>query len=135
MAEFTISIECKDEAFWRYNYVVMGSARRGGEEVDFVKHKDEVAPVGAELREKPRGYKAERGVVLRSADAEELTLYIYVIPHTLLRENSTRDIEPLNMSLTVEHGTKSILKRWVEINPWSGENIELHMNANGAIGD
>lgn len=127
MAGFTIKIDCNDDAFWRYNYVVMCSVRRGGEEVEFLKHRSEIAPVGAELREKPKGYSAERGVELRSADADELTLYIYVIPHTLPRENSTRDIAPLNMSLIVEHGTKTILKRWVEINPWSGENLELRL--------
>ena len=38
-----------------------------------------------------------------------------------------RDIAPLNMSLIVEHGAKTILKRWVEINPWSGDNIELNL--------
>ncbi|MBR3940000.1 MAG: hypothetical protein IKJ67_08545 [Bacteroidales bacterium] len=27
----------------------------------------------------------------------------------------------------VEHGAKTILKRWVEINPWSGDNIELNL--------
>ena len=43
------------------------------------------------------------------ANAEELPLYIYVIPHTLPRENTTRDIAPLNMSLIVEHGAKTIL--------------------------
>ena len=60
-------------------------------------------------------------------NAEELTLYIYVIPHTLPRENTTRDIAPLNMSLIVEHGTTQVLKRWVEINPWSGENVEINI--------
>ena len=127
MAGFTIRVDCKDDAFWRFNYVVMCSVRRGGNEVEFLKHRSEIAPVGAELREKPKGYNAERGVVLSSTDAEELTLYIYVIPHTLPRENTTRDIAPLNMSLIVEHGTKTILKRWVEINPWSGDNIELNL--------
>lgn len=54
-------------------------------------------------------------------------LNIYVIPHTLPCENTTRNIAPLNMSLIVEHNTKTILKRWVEINPWSGDNIELNL--------
>lgn len=129
MAVFTINVECNDRDFWRFNYVVMCSVRRDGEEVEFLKHRDEVAPVGAELRELPAGYNPERGVTLKSVDADELTLYIYVIPHTLPRENSTRDIAPLNMSLIVDHGIKTILKRHVEINPWSGENLELRLNS------
>lgn len=129
MAGFTIEVACNDRDFWRYNYVVMCSVRRGGEEVEFLKHRDEVAPVGTELRKIPKGYNPERGVTLRSADAEELTLYIYVIPHTLPRENTTRDVAPLDMLLRVDHGTTTILKRHVEINPWSGENLELRLSA------
>lgn len=128
MAGYTIRIDCNDDAFWRYNYVVMCSVCRGGEEVEFLKHRSEVAPVGAELRERPEGYNPARGVELHSADADELTLYIYVIPHTLPRENATRDIAPLNMLLQVDHGTTQVLKRRVEINPWSGENLELRLS-------
>ena len=93
MAPFTVSIECDYEGFWRYNYVVMGSVMCAGEEVDFIKHRSEVAPVGAELREMPLGYSKERGVKLVSKEGDELTLYIYVIPHTLPSTDSTADAE------------------------------------------
>lgn len=131
MTPFTVSIECDYEGFWRYNYVVMGSVMCAGEEVDFIKHRSEVAPVGAELREMPLGYSNERGVKLVSKEGDKLTLYIYVIPHTLPSTDSTADAEVFNMSLVVSHGSKVILKRQLEINPWSGDNIELRLNSEG----
>lgn len=133
MSGFTICIECRDVAFWRYNYVVMGSVRRDGDEVDFVKHRSEVAPVGAELREMPCGYVAERSVKLQSAAGDELILYIYIIPHTLPSAGYTADAEPLTLPIRIDYDDRCILKRMVEINPWSGDNIELHLNTEGLV--
>lgn len=133
MSRFTVSVECNDDAFWRYNYTVMGSVRRAGAEVDFLKHRSEVAAVGAELGEVPAGYVKERGVRLESAEGDELILYIYIIPHTLPRENRTEDVAPLTLQLRVDYGKSCILKRQMEINPWSGDNIELRLNSEGVI--
>ena len=126
-APFNISIDSDYKELWRYNLAFIGEVAVAGKRVDVVRHLDEVASVGDNLKVAPQGYNPNRNVEIESAEGESLTLYIYVIPHTLPRENTTRDIAPLNMSLIVEHGTTQVLKRWVEINPWSGENVEINI--------
>ena len=76
MQPYTIILDSDFSELWRYNIVVMCSVLRDGQEVEFLKHSSEIAPVGAELREVPRGYNANRRVELRTQEATALTLYI-----------------------------------------------------------
>ena len=62
MALLTISIDTDFEEFWRYNLVVMASLKRGDQQVELLKYKDEVAAVGSELVEPPKGYNHNRKV-------------------------------------------------------------------------
>ena len=92
-----------------------------------MKHSSEIAPVGAELREIPRGYSANRRVELHTAEATNLTLYIYVMPHTLPMTTDVAEAKPFEMVVEVLHGIDQVYRKRVEVNQWSGENIELSL--------
>ena len=125
MKHFTIKLESDFSELWRYNIVVMCSVLRDGEEVEFLKHTSEVAPVGSELREIPRGYSPNRTIELHTAAATNLTLYIYVVPHTLPMTTAVADAESFEMVVEVLHGEEHSYRKRVEVNQWSGENLEI----------
>lgn len=127
MQPYTIILDSDFSELWRYNIVVMCSALHAGAEVEFLKHSSEIAPVGAELREIPRGYSANRRVELRTQPADALTLYIYVMPHTLPMTTDVAEAKPFEMVVEVLHGKEQILRKRVEVNQWSGENIEINL--------
>ena len=127
MQPFTIIFDSEFSELWRYNIVVMCSVLHNGEEVEFLKHSSEIAPVGAELREIPRGYNANRRIELHTQPADALTLYIYVMPHTLPMTTDVSAAQPFEMSLEIFHGAEQVLRKRVEVNQWSGENIELQI--------
>ena len=127
MQPFTIILDSSFAELWRYNIVAMCSVICDGEELEFLKHSSEVAPVGAELREIPRGYNANRRMEITTTAATNLTLYIYVMPHTLPMTTNVADAQPFEMELTITHGAEQILRRRVEVNQWSGENIEISL--------
>lgn len=125
MQPYTIKIDSDFSELWRYNIVVMCSVLRDGEEVEFLKHKSEIAPAGAELREIPPGYNANRRIELHTQPADALTLYIYIIPHTLPMTTDVAEATPFEMSVEVLHGAEQAYRKRVEVNQWSGENIEI----------
>lgn len=127
MQTYTIILDSDFSELWRYNIVVMCSVLRNGQEVEFLKHSSEIAPVGAELKEIPRGYNANRRVELRTKEATALTLYIYVMPHTLPMTADVAEAKPFEMIIEVLHGTEQAYRKRVEVNQWSGENIELSL--------
>ena len=123
MANFTISIESNFPDLWRYNIVVMASVMRDGEQTEVLKHRSEIAPVGAELQTRPEGYNPDRTVQLISKEADALTLYIYIIPHTLPKEQVVRFAPPFELDVKVKHGSRIAFKHRYMVNQWSGENI------------
>ena len=125
MQPFTIVLDSDFSDLWRYNIAVMCSVQRDGAEVEFLKHNSEIAPVGAELREIPRGYNANRRIELHTQSADALTLYIYVMPHTLPMTTDVADAAPFEMLVEVLHGAEQSLRKRVEVNQWSGENLEI----------
>ena len=125
MQPFTIVLDSDFSDLWRYNIVVMCSVQRDGAEVEFLKHKSEIAPVGAELREIPRGYNANRRIELHTQPADALTLYIYIMPHTLPMTTDVAEAKPFEMLVEVLHGTEQAYRKRVEVNQWSGENLEI----------
>lgn len=123
MANFTITIESDFYDLWRYNIVVMASVIQGGEQTEVLKHRSEIAPVGAELQMKPLDYNPDRTIELQSGEADALTLYIYIIPHTLPKEQVVRFAPPFELDVKVKYGTRIAFKHRYMINQWSGENI------------
>lgn len=126
MQPYTIILNSDFEELWRYNIAVMASVRSGDKEVEFLKHTSEVAPVGSELTEIPKGYSPNRRIELQTKAGDALTLYIYVIPHTLPRTTDVAEAKPFELAVEVKHGKESLLRRHAEVNQWSGENIEIN---------
>ena len=129
MANFTISIESDFQDLWRYNIVVMASVMRDGEQCEILKHCSEIAPVGAELQMPPEGYNPDRTIQLTSKEADALTLYIYIIPHTLPKEQVVRFAPPFELDVKVKHGSRIAFKHRYMVNQWSGENISIAVSA------
>ena len=129
MANFTISIESNFQELWRYNIVVMANVMRDGVQCEILKHCSEIAPVGAELKEAPADYNPERSIALTSNDADALTLYIYIIPHTLPKEQVVRLAQPFELNVKVKHGSHIAFKHRYMVNQWSGENITASITA------
>ena len=127
MAFFTVSIESDFYDLWRYNIVVMASVMRDGEQTEVLKHRSEIAPVGAELQMKPLDYNPDRAIHLQSGEADALTLYIYIIPHTLPMTTDVAEATPFEMSVEVFHGAEQPYRKRVEVNQWSGENLEIRV--------
>ncbi len=75
-APFNISIESDYKELWRYNLALIGEVAVAGERVDVVRHLDEVASVGDNLKVAPQGYNPNRKIEIESAEGESLTLYI-----------------------------------------------------------
>ena len=129
MANFTISIESNFYDLWRYNIIVMANVMRDGEQCEVLKHCSEIAPVGAELKSPPEDYNNNRDITLTSTDADALTLYIYIIPHTLPAEQIVRFAPPFELDVKVKHGARIAYKHRYMVNQWSGENISIAVSA------
>lgn len=129
MAVFTISIESNFRDLWRYNTIVMANVMRDGEQVEILKHLCEVAPVGSELTYPPEDYDENRKIKLQSVEADALTLYIYIIPHTLPEEQDVRITRPFELDVKVKYGGRIVFKHRYMINQWSGENISATITA------
>ncbi|MBR6721243.1 MAG: hypothetical protein IKL63_03845 [Alistipes sp.] len=125
MAPYSIIIECNYEEFWRYNLAVSGVVMQSGGRVEFVKHLDEVAAVCSNLEECPKTYNRPKLLQLTTCSGDAITLYIYVIPHTLPLSRTVEECRPFDMRVTIKHGDNTIYNRHHEINQWSGDNIEI----------
>ena len=129
MEQYRIVVDTDYKDFWRYNVVVMASVMVGDEQVELLKHRDVVAEVGAELKRVPRRYNPNRRVELTSKPATSLTLYIYIIPHTLPIK-SYRDPIPtdtLPLRIEVSHGDKVVYAHTHELCLLTGDNIMLRL--------
>ena len=51
--------------------------------------------------------------------------YIYIIPHTLPMTTDVAEAKPFEMSVEVLHGAEQAYRKRVEVNQWSGENLEI----------
>ena len=131
MKDYLVKISCDFEEFWRYNLVVMGSVLCGGEQAELIKYSSDVAAVGDNLVAKPQGYDESRSrVELRSSDgvkADALTLYIYIIPHTLPATNLVADAADFEFRVEVLHDGVRAYAHTFEVNQWSGDNIVIRV--------
>ena len=131
MKGYLVKISCDFEEFWRYNLVVMGSVLCGGEQAELIKYRSDVAAVGDNLVAKPQGYDESRSrVELRSSDgvkADALTLYIYIIPHTLPATNLVADAADFEFRVEVLHDGVRAYAHTFEVNQWSGDNIVIRI--------
>lgn len=125
MAPYIISIECKYKEFWRYNLIVSGAVMSCGERVGWIGYTDEIAAVGSSLSAPPADYRRAPTAVVKSEEGDALTLYIYIIPHTLPTSRVVSECKPFEISVCISHGEAVVYNRRLEINQWSGDNIEI----------
>lgn len=129
MKRYRIVVDTDYNGFWMYNVVVMASVMVGDEQIQLLKHRDVVAEVGADLDSAPEGYNPNRRVELISKPATALTLYIYIIPHTLpcspLDNSVPSDTLPLRIE--VSHGRDVVYAHTHELCLLTGDNIMLRL--------
>lgn len=125
---FVIEIESPYEELWRYNIDLTGEVTdAGGRRVEYIRRSDDIAPVGSALETPPAGRPADRDVRIETAAGEGLTLYIYVIPHTLPRERAVEAARPFVLHVRIGRGEEILYDRRLSINQWSGDNIEIKL--------
>jgi hypothetical protein len=127
MTPYTIYIECDNEHFWRYNIAVTGEVTQGGQRVEFIKYLDEVAPVGSNLPQRPDNYSRPSRITIDCKAGDALTLYIYVIPHTLPLSREVGTGIDFELRATIRQGNTILYNRHHIVNPWVGNNIEIRL--------
>lgn len=127
---FSIEISSDYEELWRYNIALTGEVTDSdGRRTDYVKHASEVAPVGSSLKAAPEGYVEDRNISISTAAGTALTLYIYVIPHTLPRQRVVDEARPFTLHVSIERAGERLYDRRLSINQWSGDNIEIKLRS------
>ncbi len=125
MERFHISIDSKYSELWRYNIIVMSSVSVDDKEVEFLKCRSEVAPIGSSLTSAPLGYNPNRRIEIEHKPATHLTLYIYVLTNTYPHSLDIVDTPPFELRVEVSYGTERRYAHTFEIDQWSGANICL----------
>ncbi len=125
MATFTLTIECNSKEFWRYNVIVSAVTNLDNGQATFLKHVDEVAPVCSNLSELPKSYCRPVKSVLEFESGEHITLYIYVIPHTMPNERLIANISRPELHVVLKCASETLYNRRHCISPWSGDNIQI----------
>ena len=127
MAPYTITIECKYSEFWRYNLSISGAVFASEERKEWINYSDEVAHVGANLSLRPASYTRGERLVVETTEGDALTLYIYILPHSLPITRVVSECSPFELHVSIKHGEEMLYDRRLEINQWSGDNIEIKL--------
>lgn len=127
MTPYVITIKSDYQELWRYNIIVMGEVLVNGERVELLKLKDEIAPLDSDLAAPPEGCELNRKIVLQSVPGEELVLCIYLLPHTLYYDRTSKEYRPFDLTIAVEHNNKMEFRKHFFVNYWSGINIDLFL--------
>ena len=125
MQPFKLLVECNFAEFWRYNLIITGATYLQGETQNFIKYVDEVAAVGSNLAEMPQGYSRSPKLELEFEGGDAITLYIYVLPHTMPRTRLTNEAKPFELHTTLRRGGDVLYNRRHSIAQWVGDNIEI----------
>lgn len=127
---FSIEISSDYKELWRYNISLTGEvADRDGRRTEYVGHASEVAPVGSSLKAAPAGYDPDRRISIVTGAGERLTLYIYVIPHTLPQQRIVDQARPFELHVRIGRSGETLYDRRLSVNQWSGDNIEIKLGA------
>lgn len=127
MERFHISIYSDFAEFWRYNIAVMSFVSHDGEQVELLKCRDDVAPVGSSLVSPPMGYNPNRKIELHHAPADNLTLYIYILPHTFPWSVDIEETPPFELRVEVKYGDTLRYAHSFEVEQWSGGDIVVEL--------
>ena len=124
--KFTVEIRSRSDQWWRYNAAMMcGAFDQSGNRVGFSSVESRVADMGEELKMPPAGVDMQRKLSLETVPCDRIVLYIYVIPHTLPRDNEIGGHPPFPLQVKVAYGGEAVLDREYAIKQWGGASIEL----------
>ena len=127
MYPYRIDIESSFKEFWRYNVVITGVITHKGKRVTFISHSDDIAPIGSKLTAPPAGCEPNRKIHLSTAYGDSITLYIYIVPHTIPSTNRVADTPPFDCTISISQEECPMFSRTYKINQWSGENIVIKL--------
>ena len=117
--KFTVEIRSGFDQWWRYNAALMcGAFDASGNRIGFASAESRVAEMGSNLEAPPEGLDLHRS----------LTLDIYVIPHTLPRDNEIGGHPPFPLQVRIRYGDRTVLDKEYSINQWGGASIELKVS-------
>ena len=103
--KFTVEIRSRSDQWWRYNAAMMcGAFDQSGNRVGFSSVESRVADMGEELKMPPAGVDMQRKLSLETVPCDRIVLYIYVIPHTLPRDNEIGGHPPFPLQVKVAYG-------------------------------
>jgi hypothetical protein len=63
--------------------------------------------------------------VIECAAGDGLSLYIYIIPHTLPRTTLVTESKPFEFCVQINQGGNSVYKHRYLISQWTGRNIQI----------
>lgn len=125
---FVIELTCRYDGWWRYNVEMMCAAfDAAGRRVGFGSVRSQIAEAGAELREIPRGVEAPARLRLESVPCDHALLYLYVIPHTLPRDNRIGASEPFDVTLRISYDGRLLRTERHRVNQWGGASLHLRL--------
>ena len=128
---FTIELSSRFEGWWRYNAVLMcGCFDTAGNRIGFEAAESHVAEVqvGKGLDRRPPEVAADRRIVLTTDPCDHLLLYVYLIPHTLPRDNDIAGTKPFAADLRIACDGKPLRDERLTVNQWAGLSLELRVD-------
>lgn len=125
MAKYKIAFSCAFKEFWRYNLYITGKVFHDDECVEFINLSDIIAEVGTQLTAAPLSYNRKRTTTIKTVDGNAITLYIYIVAHTLPTTNRIEEAPPFECSVKISDDEQQIFERHYKIDQWSGNNIEI----------
>lgn len=125
---FDIELTCRYEEWWRYNVEMMCAAfDEAGERIGFSSVRSQIAEAGAELRERPACEVPTR-LRLASGACDRALLYLYVIPHTLPRDNRIGASAPFDIALRIGRDGRTLRTERRKVNQWGGISLRLELS-------
>ncbi len=123
---FTIEVTSRYDGFWRYNTALTcGCFDAAGNRSGFAAASSHVADVGAELSAAPHDLTTR----LATGPCARIDCFLYVVPHTLPRDNDIDATRPFDLEVRIAYGGRPIRTERHAINQWSGASIELKADA------
>ena len=110
--KFTVEIRSGFDQWWRYNAALMcGAFDASGNRIGFASAESRVAEMGSNLEAPPEGLDLHRSLTLETVPCERIVLYIYVIPHTLPRDNEIGGHPPFPLQVRIRYGDRTVLDK------------------------
>ena len=108
--KFTVEIRSGFDQWWRYNAALRwGAFDASGNRIGFASAESRVAEMGSNLEAPPEGLDLHRSLTLETVPCERIVLYIYVIPHTLPRDNEIGGHPPFPLQVRIRYGDRTVL--------------------------